>query len=151
MRDDAGLATQHRDTAVSTRRNFLTGDSHDRTPHRRSPMPWHHMASMPELREAGGEYGAQVLLVDDWRAKPDARYMQTVRTAKHNANGSHMKIKSIEFKNDMAEFKRHKKAVDYMDKANGNNETFATKMIDHLARSLDRVYETDRFMKEACK
>jgi len=109
------------------------------------------MARVQELRATGGEHGAQVLLVDDWHTKPSVRYMQTVHPTTHNANGSHMKRINIDFKNDMAEFKQHKKAVDYMAKANGDHETFADKMIDHLARSLDRIYETDRFMKEACK
>lgn len=62
-----------------------------------------------------------------------------------------MAIDKVQLKADMAEFKRYKKSVDYMAKANEKHETFADSMMDFLARSLDRLYGGRKFMDEACK
>lgn len=62
-----------------------------------------------------------------------------------------MSIDKVQYKKDMEEFKRHKKSVDYMAKANGNHGTFADSMMDFLARSLDRLHGGQKFMDEACK
>ncbi len=56
-----------------------------------------------------------------------------------------------QFKKDMAEFKVSKKACGHMAKAMGDCATFADSILDHLARSLDRIYGGTRFMDEACK
>lgn len=62
-----------------------------------------------------------------------------------------MSIDKAQFKQDMAAFKRHKKSVNHMAKANRDCETFADSMLDFLACSLDRLYGGRKFMDEACK
>ena len=56
-----------------------------------------------------------------------------------------------EFKEDMAEFRRHKKACGYFAKACDDCDTFADSILDHLATALDRLHGGRRFMDEACK
>lgn len=56
------------------------------------------------------------------------------------------------FKRDMKEFVKNKKMLrKFEESMNGQCDTFAHGTLDHLARTLDRVYGGKRFMDAACK